>query len=349
MSLAAHVVVTVGERAIDARVEAGAAETVALLGPNGAGKTSVLRALAGLLPLEHGTIELDGTVLDDAHATFVPPERRPIGFVFQDHRLFPHLSALENVAFGLRCRHRSRREARAIARTWLERMGLGARADARPAELSGGEAQRVALARALAIDPRLLLLDEPLAALDQSARGAVRHDLRARLGEFSGVRLLVTHDPVDAAVLADRLIVLEDGKVVQAGTFAEVSARPRSRYVADLVGTNLLQGLAAGTQVTLRGGGVLHVATAADGPVLAVVHPRAVALHRDEPHGSPRNVAPGTVRSIEQAGDRVRIAVDGAVPLVAEITPRALADLGLHEGAPVWTAVKATEITVYPR
>jgi molybdate transport system ATP-binding protein len=349
MSLTADVGVRVGGLRIDAALEASAGETVAILGPNGAGKTSVLRALAGLLPIARGRIELDGAVLDDGDRTFVPPERRSIGFVFQDYRLFPHLSALENVAFGLRARGTRRGSARAHAARGLARVGLGDRANARPRELSGGEAQRVALARALAIEPRLLLLDEPLAALDQSARSAVRRDLRSRLGAYDGVRLVVTHDPLDAAALADRLVVLEQGRVVQQGTFAEVSARPRSSYVADLVGVNLLEGRAAGGVVELPTGGRLVVADAGAGDVLVVVHPRAVAIHREPPGGSPRNVSAGTVRSIEPLGDRVRVGVAGAVPLVAEITAAALAELGLAEGAAVLTSVKATEVTVFPR
>ena len=247
---------------LDLRVDDG--EVVALLGPNGAGKTTALRAIAGLRPLDAGRIELDGRVLDEpAAGTFVPPEQRSVGVVFQDHLLFPHLTALENVAFGLRARGVRRREARAAAQAWLDRMGLADVAGARPRTLSGGEAQRVALARALAVEPRLLLLDEPLAALDAGTRVRVRADLRRHLAAFPGGRLLVTHDPLDAIVLADRLVILERGRVTQTGTPAEVTARPASRYVAQLVGINLLFGTAAGERtVRLDTGGELTLADA---------------------------------------------------------------------------------------
>jgi molybdate transport system ATP-binding protein len=271
-----------------------------------------------------------------------------VGFVFQDYLLFPHLSALENVAFGLRCRGMPRSQARDRARGWLNRMGLADHMAARPRALSGGQAQRVALARALATDPRLLLLDEPTAALDAGAKVELRREIRRHLATFAGTRLLVTHDPLEAATLADRLVVLEAGRVVQSGTPAEVSERPRSQYVAELVGINLLRGRADGYRVVLASGGSLVVATQARGEVFAVVHPRAVALHAREPEGSPRNVWHEKVRSLDLEGSRVRVGVDGEVPLVAEVTPAAVADLGLAEGEPVWASVKATEVGVYP-
>jgi molybdate transport system ATP-binding protein len=348
MSLVARVALQLGTLELDAEIAADVGETVAILGPNGAGKTTLLRALAGLVALDRGRIELDDVVFDDGDRTFVQPERRSIGVVFQDYLLFPHLSVLENVAFGLRSRGVSRRTARGAAAASLERVGLAERAGVRPRELSGGQAQRVALARAIATEPRLLLLDEPLAALDQSARGAVRRELRAYLSSFPGVRLLVTHDPLDAAALADRLVILEGGRVVQTGSFADVSARPRSRYIAELVGVNLLAGTARGERVELPSGATIVVPDAGTGDVLAVIHPRAVAVHRHPPEGSPRNVSAGKVESVERLGDRIRIRVAGAVPLIAEITPAALHELGIAEGTEVWTAVKATEITVFP-
>ncbi|HEY7440072.1 MAG TPA: ABC transporter ATP-binding protein [Acidimicrobiia bacterium] len=347
MSLVADVRVHLGTLDLEVALTAQQGETIALLGPNGAGKTTLLRALSGLAPIDSGRIELDGTLLDDGLRTFVPPERRPVAVVFQDYLLFPHLSALDNVAFGLRTRGLGRMAARARAMSALEQVDLAEHAGSKPKALSGGQAQRVALARALATEPVLLLLDEPLAALDQSARGAVRRELRARLATFRGLRLLVTHDPLDAAVLADRLVIIEEGHVVQRGTFAEVAARPRSRYVAELVGVNLLRGTAHGGLLDLPGGGTLAASDAASGNALAVVHPRSVALHRARPEGSPRNVNEGPVESIELLGDRVRVRVGGRVPLVAEITPSALRELQLAEGALVWTSVKATDIDVY--
>ena len=347
MSLLAQVRLTRGSLALDLEVAAEEGEVVAVLGPNGAGKTSLLRALAGLLPLTHGRITLDGTVLEDpAKKIFVPAEQRRVGMVFQDYLLFPHLSVLENVAFGLRCQGVPAATAR--ARGWLERVGLVDLAEVRPAALSGGQAQRVALARALATDPRLLLLDEPLSALDVTSRAEMRRDLRRHLASVSGIRLLVTHDPLEAMAIADRLMVIEGGRLVQSGRAAEVTARPRSRYVADLVGVNLFRGRARGTQVELETRAALTVADQAQGDVFALVHPRAVAVFRQRPDGTPRNVWPLRAGEIDLYGDRVRVRLVGGVTIVAEVTPAALADLGLAEGGDVWAAVKATEISVYP-
>jgi molybdate transport system ATP-binding protein len=261
--------------------------------------------------------------------------------------LFPHLTALDNVAFGLRCHGRSQREARQRAQEWLERVGLGDRATARPAALSGGQAQRVALARALAIEPRVLLLDEPLSALDVSTRADVRRTLRRHLEAFQGIRLLVTHDPLEAMALADHLVVLERGRVVQAGSPTQVTEQPRSSYVADLVGVNLLRGRAAGDHVALSGGAVLVVPGAGTGEVFAVIHPRAVALHRRPPEGTPRNVWHGQVAGLDVEGARVRVRVTGTIPVVAEVTQAEVADLHLDRGGEVWVNVKATEIAVY--
>jgi molybdate transport system ATP-binding protein len=349
VSLEAKVQLTLGRLQLDVEVAVASGELVVLLGPNGAGKTTLLRALAGLVALDHGRVALDGQVLDDpAAGAHIATERRPIGFVFQDYLLFPHLSALENVAFGLRARGVPRAEARRRAAAWLERVGLAGHTGARPRALSGGQAQRVALARAMVSDPRLLLLDEPLAALDAATRIEVRRDLRRHLASFDGTRLLVTHDPLEAVALADRLVVLEGGRVTQTGTPDQVSARPRSRYVAELVGVNLFRGHAAGGVVRLPGGATLVAAGDHHGEVFAAVHPHAVALHRRAPEGTPRNVWAGTADTLDIVGDRVRVRVAGPVPIVAEVTPAAAGELRLADGGPVWASVKATEVTVYP-
>ena len=373
--LHASIALRLGSLDLDVELDAGDGEVVALLGPNGAGKTTALRAVAGLQPLDRGRIELDGEVLDDpAAGVHVPTAQRPIGVVFQDHLLFPRLSALENVAFGLRARGVPKAEARARARGWLDRFDLGDHAGAKPRALSGGQAQRVALARALATDPRLLLLDEPLSALDARSRLEVRRDLRRHLATFGGARLLVTHDPVDAIVLADRLVVVEGGRVTQTGTTAEVTRRPRSRYVAELVGVNLLHGTAAGDRtVRLASGACLTVADPLPGPgsgsdsgsdspdpdrdpgpgsgsgLAVAIRPRALALHRHRPEGSPRNTWPATVVDLEADRDRVRVQLDGPVPAVAEVTPAAVAELDLVPGAEVWATVKATDLVAYER
>ena len=350
MTLAAQVVRTVGTFRLDVELTIEDGETVAVLGPNGSGKTTLFRCLAGLLPIDGGRIELDGVALDDpARDVFVRPERRPVAVVFQDYLLFPNLTALENVAFGLRARGIAKHEARDRAEGWLERVGLADHAHHRPRALSGGQAQRVALARALATEPRLLLLDEPLAALDAGTRSDVRRDLRRHLATFAGVRILVTHDPVDAYALADRVVILEAGRVVQTGTFDDVTAHPRSRYVADLVGINLLTGTGRRTARSRppRGGTVI-AADHVEGPTFAVIQPHSVALYASPPDGSPRNVWPATVADIDRQADRVRVRLAGAVPLVAEVTPAGLDALGLRPGDRTWASVKATEITTYP-
>ena len=340
---------TRGGLRIDIDLDVGPGQTVAVVGPNGAGKSTLLRALAGIQRLDGGRVVLDGRVLDDtATGEHVPAEARPVALLFQHDLLFPHLSALDNVAFGLRSRGTSRAEANRAAAGWLERLGLAGHARSKPSQLSGGQARRVALARALVTEPRLLLLDEPLAALDASTRLETRRELRRQLESYDGVRVLVTHDPLEAGSLAERLVVVEDGQVVQAGTPAEISARPRSRYVADLVGVNLLRGTGAGDRVDLPGGAVLVAPGAGQGEVLAVVHPRAVSLHRRPPDGTPRNVWPGVAGDLDREGDRVRVLVGGPVPLVAEVTSAAVDELHLADGGDVWVSVKATEVTVYP-
>ena len=339
------------ELAVDFSVAAG--EVLGVLGPNGAGKTTLLRTLAGLGALSHGRIELAGAALDDpGRELFVPAERRPVGLVFQNYRLFPHLSVLDNVAFAARARGTRRQPARGRAMGWLDRLGLAGLAARKPAELSGGQAQRVALARALAAEPDLLLLDEPLAALDARTRLEVRGELRRHLSAFGGPSLVVTHDPLEAMVLTDRLLVLEDGRVVQQGSPAEVARRPASQYVARLMGLNLYRGVRSpDASVTLDGGGVLHAAGGeppSAGPVLLAVRPGAIALHTEQPrHASPRNVWSGTVTGVELLTDRVRVQVSGSPPALVDITPAAVADLHLAAGSPVWLSAKATEIDCY--
>jgi molybdate transport system ATP-binding protein len=295
--------------------------TVALLGPNGAGKTTALRALAGLVRLAAGRIALDGAILDSVDPErHVPPEHRGVGFVFQDYLLFPHLSTLENVAFGLRATGVPRAEARERALAWLERMSLAAFAEVKPGRLSGGQAQRVALARALVGEPRLLLLDEPLAALDASTRPRLRTELAAHLREFGGCTVIVSHDPLDALVLADELVLVEHGRVTQRGTPDEIARMPQTEYAARLMGLNLVGG--------------------------SVFEPRAVVLARFPPAGG--GVAwRGIVESVEQhlTGPRVSVRIEpGAQLVAADVSVATLAGLRLSPGDAVWLSVPATEV-----
>jgi molybdate transport system ATP-binding protein len=335
---------------VDLDVEVADGEVLAVLGPNGAGKSTFLRVLAGLLPPDGGRVTVDGELWDDVAAgVHRPAHDRRLGMVFQDHLLFPHLSVVDNVAFGLRTRGVRKAAARAAAAAWLDRVGLAELGDRRPGRLSGGQAQRAALARALVGDPGVLLLDEPLSALDARTRLAVRAELRRHLAEYAGSTVLVTHDPVDAMALADRVVVVEEGRVVQAGTPADVSRHPRTDYVARLVGLALLPGTGEGGTVRLDGGGAVAVAEPAEGPVFVAVRPESVALFPARPHGSPRNVWPLRLVSATPHGATVRCELDGEVPLVADVTATAFAELGLAPGTAVWAAVKASEVAVYAR
>ncbi len=349
--LEARVRVTVGTLKLDVELAVDAGETVVLLGPNGAGKTTLLRALAGLTPIDEGRVALDGVVLDEPETdSWVITERRSIGFVFQDYLLFPHLNAIDNVAFGLRSQGVSRAMAQDAARTRLAEMGLDQHFDARPGALSGGQAQRVALARALILEPKLLLLDEPLAALDTTARSEVRRSLRKELEQFSGARIVVTHDPVDAFALATRVVILEDGAVRQIGTIDDLRAHPRSRFIADFVGVNLYRGVLRGDDFTTAHGTVISVSPDDElsGDVLAMIAPDAVTLHRDQPSGSARNTFQGRVIDVDDQGRRARVTLEvGQDRLVAEITSASRASLAVDVGAEVWASVKATEVSLY--
>jgi molybdate transport system ATP-binding protein len=343
-----------GEFTADLEVDVDPGEVLVVLGPNGAGKTTLLRAVAGLESLQHGQIRLGDRMLDDGAGGFVPPERRGVGLVFQDYRLFPHLSVLDNVAFGPRAAGAGRRTSRRAAREWLERLELQGLAERRPGQLSGGQAQRVALARALAVRPAALLLDEPLAALDARARLEVRVALRRHLVDYGGPVVVVSHDAVEAMAMADRLLVIEGGRVVQEGSPAQVARRPATDYVARLVGLNLLAGRlteSAGS-VDLDGGGRLHGAgadVALGARVLVAVAPHAVSLHAQHPvPGSARNVWQGVVDGLEPLHGRVRVHVDASPPMLVDVTPAAVAELRLAPGAPVWLTVKATEVDIYP-
>ncbi|WP_327282052.1 ABC transporter permease [Streptomyces sp. NBC_00597] len=326
-------------------LDADPGTTIAVVGENGAGKTTLLRALLGLTPRAHAELRLG-----DTDVTSLPPHERQVAWVPQDGALFPHLTALANTAYGLRARRVPRAEARREAQLWLDRLGVGHLAARKPAQLSGGQAQRVALARALAARPRLLLLDEPLAALDQTTRARVRHTLRTHLAGFAGVCLIVTHDPVEAVSLADRVLVLADGRTLQDAPPAEVSRHPRSPWVARMLGRNAWHGTASADGLVLAAGGRLVVADALPegAEALAIIGPEAVSVHRDRPTGSPRNVWQGSVREITTVGSRLRVLVtSGEAPdLVAEVTPEAVAELGLVDGSKVWTSVKATEVTL---
>ncbi|HEY6533719.1 MAG TPA: ABC transporter ATP-binding protein [Acidimicrobiales bacterium] len=350
MSVDATVVVELGPFRLDVAVRLRPGEVVAVLGPNGAGKTTLLRTLAGLLALDEGRIEIDGTTVDDPDAgVFVPAEQRSVGVVFQDYLLFPNLSALENVAFGLRARGVARATARARASEWLDRLGLDELADRRPQHLSGGQAQRVALGRALATEPTLVLLDEPLAALDVGSRAEVRRDLRRHLDRAHCATLVITHDPVDAHALADRVVVIESGQVRQEGVLTDIASHPRSRYVAELVGMNLITGtVREGVLEAADGSHLVVPADVLDGPAFAVVRPSAIALHRGRPEGSARNAWPLRITDLDRHGDRVRVRLDGPPELVAEVTTAGLADLDARPGDRVWASLKATDIDVQP-
>jgi molybdate transport system ATP-binding protein len=279
---------------------------------------------------------------------FVPPEARRVGVVFQDYLLFPHLDAAGNVAFGLRSRGLDRSQALEAAGNWLAKVGLEGFDSRRPSDLSGGEAQRVALARALATEPEAVLLDEPLAALDVTSRNEIRHLLSEHLASYQGPKLLITHEPTDAFLLADRVYIIEGGSITQEGTADDIRIRPRTRYAADLAGANLVRGIASGGMVETGSQAVQVADHSAAGPVLLTIHPHAIGLHSERPAGSPRNSWATRIDRIERLGDRVRVRTGEPLALIAEVTGEAAEELHLRTGEEIWVAIKATEIGVDP-
>ena len=346
MTLVFDGAVSLGRFTLDARFECAPGETIALVGPNGSGKSTALNTLAGLLRLSSGSLTLDDTELDGPHC-WVAPDRRQLGMVFQDLLLFPHLNAVDNVAYGPRRRGEKPDVARMQATELLGRFGVGDLAHARPRSLSGGQAQRVALARALANEPRLLLLDEPLSALDSESRLHVRCELHRYLDHFDGYAVLVAHDAIDVLVLADRVIVLDQGEVAQIATPGELERRPRTRYAAALVGTNLLRGYRRGSVVELGGGAIIPSLEAGpDGPVDVIVSPRHVSVSVDD--GSLGEGAwSATIAGMEAAGDQVHIRVGDPVPIAARATIESLRDLHLTPGARVTVRIEPGVAAVF--
>ncbi|MEV6363706.1 sulfate/molybdate ABC transporter ATP-binding protein [Nocardia asteroides] len=396
----------IAERDLDLRLEVAPGEVLAVLGPNGAGKSSLLDVIAGLIVPDEGWVRLgDRTLTDSAKDLAVPPHRRGISLLAQDPLLFPHLSVRDNVAFGPRSRGARNRAAQRIAADWLAAVDATELAGRHPGALSGGQAQRVALARALAVDPDLLLLDEPMSALDVDVAPAMRTLLRRVLRDEPGrahprCAVLVTHDIIDAITLADRVVVLEAGRIVESGAVTDVMTHPRSTFAARIAGLNLLHGIGVADgnrpaeraqhpdEQSQRVGRTGHdepeladerasvpspVAVAAtpslgavqlgdlriDGCVVgdfvpgsdtaAVFSPAAVAVFAERPGGSPRNVFAVEVAEIADHGGIVRIRGDAPQvgALSADLTPAAVAQLGLTIGARVFFAVKATEVRVY--
>ncbi len=341
------------------------AGVTALVGPSGAGKSTLLRLVAGLARPDAGTIRLGDIVLDDAaRRRHLPPGRREVSLVFQEYALFPHLSVAENVAYGLRARRVRGGERGRRAGAILERLGIGELSRERPGGLSGGQRQRVALARALVLEPRALLLDEPLAALDVRTRAAVRAELRAMLANLPIPTVLVTHDAADALVFRERIVALEEGRVTQDGPHTALLTHPRSPFIADFMGVNYYEGVVDGDasapgngqggtrRVRLTDGLAVYVPAdgVAPGPVAVSLRPWEVTLSGERPAGSARNVWVGRVREALPLGGRVRVTLavgaHGALTLVAEVTPEALAEQGVREGDQICASFKATAVTV---
>lgn len=342
---------TVAERDVEVEFTVAPGETVALLGPNGAGKSTVLAVAAGLLRPDQGRVVLDGRPLtavgDRDRQAWVAPHDRKIAMLAQDPLLFPHLTVQDNVEFAPRSRGIRRAEAHTTASHWLEQVGVPDLAARTPSQISGGQAQRVAVARALAADPRLLLLDEPMAALDVAVTPALRQTLRRVLADRSVV--LVTHDALDALLLADTVIVLDCGRIEEQGPAAEVLARPRSAFAARIAGLNMFMGTwqhdGVHTDTGIDVHGMVTGPTPADGdPAVAVFSPTAVSIFREPREGSPRNALSAHVTELEPHGDRVRVR---AGDLAADVTAQAVAELDLVPGTAVTLTVKANEISVY--
>lgn len=344
------------QRGVDFDIALEHGEVLAVLGPNGVGKSTLLLMIAGLLRPDHGRIELGGTVVTDTEAgTFVAAHARGVAMLSQQAMLFPHMSAAANVAYGPRCRGLSRSAARRTARHWLDAVGAGQLADRKPEQLSGGQAQRVAVARALAAEPKLLLLDEPMAALDVTAAPALRRLLREILGEADRTAIIVTHDLLDALAIADKVVVIEGGSVVESGPVRTVLAAPRSEFAARIAGVNLVSGV-------LTEPGVLHTGWGVDvsgigdvepgAEAIALFQPAAVAVHLAPPNASPRNVIGVRIAELDVHGTTVRVRgaeqPDGSTGLAADITAASAADLDLQPGQDVYFVVKTQEVQLHP-
>jgi molybdate transport system ATP-binding protein len=355
--LAAALDKRMGGFSLEAAVEVPAGLTLALVGESGAGKTTLLRLLAGLAAPDAGRITVEEvTWYDGAAGISLPPWKRDVGFLFQDYALFPHLTAVENVAFGLRAAGLRRRIAADRARAMLERLAAADLADQKPDQLSGGQQQRVALARALALEPRLLLLDEPLSALDRQTRREVRTELRRCLQSLSCATVYVTHNPMEALAFGNRLAVLERGRITQQGEAASLLRHPRTPYVAEFMGMNFFRGQIAGRQggvaIVAAGEGNLLVSDPPDGEgeVFVAVNPREITLFLERPAGSAQNVFRGEIRELvaeDPGGDRVRVALATTPPLVAEVTRQAVQSLGLRPGLEVYASFKAVGVEAY--
>ena len=354
-----HVRAVVVHRGVDVEFSIAAGEVLAVLGPNGAGKSTALHVIAGLVRPDTGIVRLGDRVLTDTESgVFVPTHARRVGLLLQDALLFPHLDVAANVAFAPRSGHakRPRREARATAAHWLDQVDAAGFADRMPRQLSGGQAQRVALARALAADPDVLLLDEPLAGLDVSTATAMRKLLRHTLSRDGRSAVMITHDVLDVLTLADRVLVLESGRVAETGSAASVLAAPRSHFGARFAGVNLVSGTAGPHGVlTTEWGTAWHGTPAADlvegQAAVAVFPPAAVAVYRDKPHGSPRNTIEVVVAELDSRGSALRVRADeqpdGAPGLAADITAESAAELRVTPGERVYFTVKAQEVAVH--
>jgi molybdate transport system ATP-binding protein len=350
--LSATLAKRLGEFTLDCAIEVPQAATLVLVGESGSGKTTLLRLLAGLDTPDRGTIVLDGhTLFEDRARRAVPSWQRDIGLVFQDYALFPHLSAFENVAFGLRATRNSSAQIRARVEAVLARLGIGDLTARRPGQLSGGQQQRVALARALVLEPALLLLDEPLAALDLATRRAVRVELARLLETLPCVTIVVTHSPTEALLFGDEVAVIEAGRIHQRGPRDEMLRHPRSAYVAEFMGVNLFKGSIVRrdpdglAHVRTRDGEVTVIDHDPGDEVFVVVHPREITLHLEAPAGSARNLYRGAIAELVPEppfGERFRVVLDTHPPLVAEVTRQAVEGMRLRPGLEVVAAFKAT-------
>ena len=331
-------------------------EVLAVLGPNGAGKSTLLLLIAGLLRPDEGRIELGDTVVTDTSTgVFIPAHARGVAMLSQQALLFPHMSVAANVAYAPRCKGQSRSAARAVAQRWLEAVDAEGLGDRRPAQLSGGQAQRVAVARALAAEPQVLLLDEPMSALDVTAAPALRRLLRDILRNDNRTAVIVTHDLLDALAIADKVVIFERGRIVEDGPVRTVLMSPRSDFAARIAGVNLISGvitepgvLQTSWSTSISGTGDTSPGAAA----VALFRPTAVAVHLDAPHASPRNVIPLTIAEMDIHGTTVRVRgadqPDGSTGLAADITAAAAADLDLAPGQSVYFVVKAQEVELHP-